>query len=178
MLAAWLRAYSGNGCFIRLWGNYTMIHLLFLPGKNMRFVWSAELETGVRSIDRQHEELVGMLNELQDAHAAGSAQAVLNDVLRRLDAYIAFHFATEEALMADLPPQIAHAEEHLQQHRLFIEQVTQLRQQALNAAPETMGQLVDYLTDWLYEHILKTDRKLAALLNARVAQSKESARGN
>ena len=171
-------AFAGNVRFIRPCEIYTMIHVLFLGGGSMRFVWSAELETGVRAIDLQHEELVGMLNELQDAHAAGSAQAVLNDVLRRLDAYITFHFATEESLMADLPPQVAHAEAHLQQHRLFIEQVTQLRQQALNAGPETMGQLLDYLTGWLYEHILKTDRKLAALLNARVAQSKESARCN
>jgi hemerythrin len=154
-----------------------MIHVLFFGGGNMRFVWSAELETGVRSIDLQHEELIGMLNELQDAHAAGSAQTVLHDVLRRLDAYIVFHFATEEALMADLPAHEAHADTHLQQHRLFIEQVSALRQQALSDGPQAMGQLVDYLTGWLYDHILKTDRKLAALLNARAAQQQDSERG-
>ena len=47
----------------------------------MRIRWSSDLETGVRAIDRQHEELIGMLNELDAAHADGCAQAVLDDVL-------------------------------------------------------------------------------------------------
>lgn len=138
----------------------------------MRLVWSAELETGVRVIDRQHEELVAMLNELDEAYAAGSSPTVLDDVLKRLDAYIAFHFATEESLLAELPRNESHTVEHLHQHRAFIERVALLRERALADGQKTLGELVDYLNGWILEHILKTDRKLAALLNARAAEKR------
>ena len=32
-----------------------------------------------------------------------------------------------------------------------------------------METLIDYLNEWLYQHILKSDRELAALLNRKQA---------
>ena len=111
----------------------------------MRIRWSSDLETGVRAIDRQHEELIGMLNELDAAHAGGCPQSVLDDVLQRLGTYVIFHFGTEEALMAGL------------------------RAQGADNGRQTMETLIDYLNEWLYQHILKSDRELAALLNRKQA---------
>ena len=119
----------------------------------MRIAWSRELETGIRTIDLQHEELIGMINELDDASLARRGQIVLEDVLQRLGNYVTFHFTTEEALMA-----------------LFIEQIGRLRAKAESERDETMSELVSFLNNWLYEHILKTDRKLGALLNGQLAQ--------
>lgn len=135
----------------------------------MRIRWSSDLETGVRAIDRQHEELIGMLNELDAAHADGCAQAVLDDVLQRLGTYVIFHFGTEEALMAGLPHNEAHARQHRQEHAAFIDKVTGLRAQAVDNGRQTMEALIDYLNEWLYQHILKSDRELAALLNRKQA---------
>lgn len=142
----------------------------------MRITWSVELETGIRSIDLQHEELIEMINELDDAHLAGQSQHLLDDVLQRLGSYIAFHFSTEEALLNNLPGADGHAEEHRKQHRIFIEQVAALRQTAGHDARQAMNELVAYLNDWLYEHILKTDRQLGALLNGRTAILREQRR--
>jgi hemerythrin len=139
----------------------------------MRITWSTNLETGIRSIDLQHQELIGMLNELDAAHTAGGDQALLADVLQRLDAYVAFHFGTEESLMASLPRTEQHTEEHLRQHYAFIEQLHQMRALAKQENPQVMLALIDYLNAWLYEHILKTDRSLGALLNSQTAKSLE-----
>jgi len=136
----------------------------------MRIAWSSELETGIRTIDLQHEELIEMINELDDASLARRGQIVLEDVLQRLGSYVTFHFTTEEALMAGLPQAESHAAEHRQQHRLFIEQVGKLRAKAEHERDETMSELVSFLNSWLYQHILKTDRKLGALLNGQLAQ--------
>ena len=65
----------------------------------MRIIWGPELQLGHRVIDSQHEELINLLNELNDAVAAD--HLILADVLRRLDAYVLFHFSTEESLMND-----------------------------------------------------------------------------
>lgn len=140
----------------------------------MRIVWSSELETGVRTIDLQHEELIGMINELDAAQRAGSNRALLNDVLQRLGSYVTFHFMTEEALMAGLPKTEKHAREHLNQHRLFVEQLAAMRAKAETEFDGTINELADFLNSWLYDHILKSDRQLGALLNGQVAQSRPS----
>jgi hemerythrin len=135
----------------------------------MRIRWSSDLETGVRAIDRQHEELIGMLNELDAAHAGGCPQSVLDDVLQRLGTYVIFHFGTEEALMAGLPHNEEHARQHRHEHAGFIDKLTGLRAQAVDNGRQTMEALIDYLNEWLYQHILKSDRELAALLNRKQA---------
>ena len=135
----------------------------------MRIRWSSDLETGIRAIDLQHEELIGMLNELDAAHAGGCPQSVLDDVLQRLGTYVIFHFGTEEALMAGLPHNEAHARQHRQEHAAFIDKLTGLRAQAADNGRQTMEALIDYLNEWLYQHILKSDRELAALLNRKQA---------
>jgi hemerythrin-like metal-binding protein len=141
----------------------------------MRIIWNSELETGVRTIDLQHEELIGMINELSAAHLAGHQPTLLNEILQRLDNYLHFHFRTEEALMANLPKSTPlnaqHASEHLQQHQTFIAQIAAIRARAEAENEGVQGELVDYLNAWLYEHILKTDRHLGALLNEQRAQA-------
>ncbi|MBS1131468.1 MAG: Hemerythrin cation binding region [Proteobacteria bacterium] len=138
----------------------------------MRIRWSSDLETGIRAIDLQHEELIGMLNELDAAYSGGCEQFVLESVLQRLGAYAEFHFGTEESLMATLPRSEQHAEEHLRQHRGFMEQLSRMRAASSQDAPQTMGILIDFLNQWLYEHILKSDRNLGALLNQKIANSR------
>lgn len=135
----------------------------------MRIRWSSDLETGVRAIDRQHEELIGMLNELDAAHTGGCPQSVLDDVLQRLGTYVIFHFGTEEALMAGLPHNEEHARQHRHEHAGFIEKLAGLRAQGADDGRQTMEALIDYLNEWLYQHILKSDRELAALLNRKQA---------
>lgn len=135
----------------------------------MRIRWSSDLETGVRAIDLQHEELIGMLNELDAAHAGGCPQSVLDDVLQRLGTYVIFHFGTEEALMAGLPHNEEHARQHCHEHAGFIDKLAGLRAQGADNGRQTMETLIDYLNEWLYQHILKSDRELAALLNRKQA---------
>lgn len=135
----------------------------------MRIRWTNELATGVRTIDLQHEELIGMLNELGAAYAAGQNLSVLDDVLQRLTAYTIFHFGTEEALMTSLKGR-PDFEEHCQQHRRFIEELSRMRDQSSADTAGAMKDLIDFLNAWLYEHILKSDRTLAACLNEQNAK--------
>lgn len=130
----------------------------------MRIVWSASLETGIRSIDLQHEELIDMLNELDAALDANRSQTMLDEILQRLGAYVTFHFGTEEAMIAGLRGADAHIEAHLQQHRSFVERIAAMREKAKSDGMQAMEELAVYLNEWLYEHILKTDRHLGALL--------------
>ncbi len=137
----------------------------------MRIVWGPELQLGHRVLDSQHEELVGLLNELDDV-LAGDAERVA-DALRRLDAYVLFHFGTEESLMLALqqPAQLA---AHRAEHRHFIEQLAVLNELAGSNPAEAVAQLADYLTNWLRDHILVSDRRLAQVLNQHAAAEQRS----
>ena len=137
----------------------------------MRISWNTNLETGIRSIDLQHRELIAMLNELDAAHNAGGNQSVLEDVMQRLGTYVVFHFATEASLMANLPHAEQHSQKHLRQHHDFIEQLHQFSTQAKQDGPLVTLAMIDFLNEWLYEHILKTDRALGALINHQTAKS-------
>jgi hemerythrin len=136
----------------------------------MRLIWNAELVTGVRQIDLQHQELIELINELESAHDRGQDDLALADVLPRLTSYALFHFGTEEGLMAKVAMNTAYAQTHLNEHRLFAEKVTQMKGASGESASQTVVQLLDYLTSWLFEHIMKTDKALAKLILTRPIQ--------
>ena len=58
--------------------------------------WSDALSVGVVEIDRQHQKLVTMINDLNDAMRAGKGKDALGKTIAELIAYAATHFKTEE----------------------------------------------------------------------------------
>lgn len=128
----------------------------------MPLEWNQGLATGIRQIDLQHQELIGMINELDAAQREASQARALEDVLPRLSGYVLFHFGTEEAMMDGLPGRPVHVDKHVREHRLFADKVAALRGQEPSAAE--LAAFVDYLKAWIVEHIMKTDRELASLI--------------
>ncbi|WP_371324270.1 bacteriohemerythrin [Dechloromonas sp. ZY10] len=124
----------------------------------MGLVWRAEMATGIRAVDLQHEELVAMINALAEAVVAQADSAALDALAQRLDAYIVFHFGTEENLMSTLPRGSEHVTLHRQQHREFVAELARLRQSG------AFRELLSYLENWIVAHIMKTDRALALQL--------------
>jgi hemerythrin len=131
----------------------------------MQLTWTAEMATGMRRIDLQHQELIALINALEEAHAAGDAAAALDEALPKLTAYVLFHFGTEESLMKNSGIAAEHFALHKQQHRDFAARVGALRARP-DAAAELPG-LIDYLKTWLVEHIMRSDRELVAILGPR-----------
>jgi len=126
----------------------------------MPLEWNQTLATGVRQIDLQHQELIGLINELEAAQDQGPDAVA--EVLPRLSAYVLFHFGTEESLMDGLPGRPAHVAKHQQEHRAFAAEVAALR--AGNPSTAELAAFVDYLKRWIVEHIMKTDQDLAKLI--------------
>jgi len=131
----------------------------------MDLKWTPAMSTGIRQIDLQHQELIDIINELEDAHLAGEQARALDEVLPRVSAYVLFHFGTEETLINGVPGAAQHIEKHIGEHREFAAEVA-----ALVALRDTPGATVDlapivaYLKRWLVGHIMHTDRELGALL--------------
>lgn len=126
----------------------------------MGIAWSSELETGIRRIDLQHEELVAMINAAEAACEKGDEAVALQEILPRLAGYVLFHFGTEEALF-DTGASHAHAVAHRNAHREFTARLGAMKAAAGNGTPGALAELIGYLREWLLNHIMVTDKELA-----------------
>jgi hemerythrin-like metal-binding protein len=114
--------------------------------------WTPALSTGIPLLDEQHQTIFRWLAELENATAE---QRTLFGAyaITRLQSYVRDHFSAEEALMraAGYPDLDRHVAEHEAFRRRLAE--LQLRAMVQDASSET----VEFLRDWLVNHIGKTD---------------------
>lgn len=132
--------------------------------------WNKELDTGVRSTDLQHRELIALINELATMQAAGYYTEALNEVLPQLKTHLQFHFSEEETLMHMLISEDDFEQQHRAQHREFSAHIEELQK---NRSPQNDAHiaeaLVQYVRVWMLEHIATTDRELGLRLLAQHA---------
>jgi len=118
--------------------------------------WSAEYETGIPLIDGDHQTLFATVNMLHDWDAEGKNHETLARAIDVLVMYVDRHFAREEALMEShgYPDLVA----HMAKHRRITEQVHGFRT-AFEENPDSleMEPFLEFVRDWLTNHILKTD---------------------
>lgn len=129
------------------------------------FVWDQRYSVEIAEIDRQHQQLFGMLNELYDAMQDGHGSEVIAKVLDRLLDYTAYHFAQEEKLF-DLyryPDEAAHRAEHAQLTR----QARALADRMKRGEGDVTVPTLKFLCDWLARHILGSDKRYAPFLAAK-----------
>jgi len=127
--------------------------------------WGAEYSVGISSIDAQHQKLVVLVNDLNDAMAQGKGKDVLEKILAGLVDYPKTHFAHEESLFKTYGYPEATA--HKMKHDDLTKKVLQF-QQDLNAGKAVMSvQIMSFLKDWLLNHIKGTDMKYSAFLKGK-----------
>jgi methyl-accepting chemotaxis protein/hemerythrin len=125
----------------------------------------AAMSVRVAEIDEQHKVLVSMINELNEAMRSGRGKDALGDMIRGLKDYAAFHFAHEEKLMGshDYPGLLAHKA----RHREFVKQVVDFERDFKSGRAALTMEIMQFLKDWLVEHIQGTDRSYSKHLNDR-----------
>lgn len=127
--------------------------------------WSEKMSLGVVVIDNEHKKLVRLVNELYDAIQAGRANDVLERVLDELVAYTKSHFRHEEELFsrAGFPDSAEHKREHDELTRRVLEIQAKVRA----GVHGTLSlEVMNFLKDWLIDHIQDRDRKYVAYLPA------------
>jgi len=131
------------------------------------FPWNRNFETGIPQIDEQHRQLVDLLNTLVSHLAYQSEAPELNLVFDRLRDYTAFHFQSEQAIWHKYFEGDPWEEWHRKSHDDFVAEVIRLR----NEDPDrpfdvVIEQIVTFLTHWLAQHILDSDKRLAKVVLA------------
>ncbi len=131
--------------------------------------WGPHLMVGFKPIDDQHEKLISLVNALDAGVRAGYSLNILGAVLDELIRYTEYHFTFEERLMDTY--RIAETEEHKAAHADLTAEVVAFRDRFLDGGGNAAMPLLRFLRDWLENHILKTDKNLAAALIAQGASA-------
>jgi hemerythrin-like metal-binding protein len=127
-------------------------------------VWNDTFVAGVPEIDEQHMILVDLLNRVRVKLLPEPDNKEMERIILDLLSYALYHFEMEERLMDEYGygsgrPQEANA--HLEQHRFFSEKVVSVRNALISGEEISAEELLRFLSQWLVDHILKTDFKLA-----------------
>jgi len=125
-----------------------------------RMHWDERVSIGVPEIDRQHQILFSVINQLMGLHEEGATDTF--DILEQLTHYLNYHFHTEHTLMLGLD--YPDFQEHSASHQNFIDRVLGFLDDYEHSKMPPPRDLLAFLHEWFIQHILQTDRRLGAFL--------------
>jgi len=132
--------------------------------------WSSEFETGIKAIDSDHQLLFEEIKELAVALVKKDSETAVDQAIKCLENYVHEHFSREETFM--LSAGYPKVEEHIRSHRALTRKVALLRRLNRDDTVEIDPvKLTVFLSDWLSNHILKTDMAYVPYLHGTAADS-------
>jgi len=127
--------------------------------------WSENLSVKVDEIDRQHQKLIAMINDLDDAMGKGKGKDVLAKIVSGLVDYTRSHFSLEEKYFAQYG--YSDADNHIKEHRLFIDKVSDFKKKFETGRIGLTTDIINFLSDWLKKHIMGTDKKYSQFFSEK-----------
>ena len=122
------------------------------------------MSIGIDEIDEQHKVLIEILNDVYDTVNTGvKDDKRLKKIVDGLLRYVNFHFVTEEMKMIKV--NYADYKTHKAQHDAFVEKAMEFQAAFREGSSQLPEMMMDFLKDWLINHIQGTDRKYVPYFN-------------
>ncbi len=116
--------------------------------------WNDGLSLGVKVIDDDHKKLLSIIDELSIAINSNKTKEVINDIFDDLEKYVIEHFHREESFLRQ--HNLSQLDDHIATHNSFVVKISELKAKSLKDNFNAQD-VVLYLIDWLFEHILIED---------------------
>ena len=129
-----------------------------------RIEWNEEFSVGVAEIDAQHQQWIALINNLHDV-LMGEADEEQFSVKSCLDAMVEygnFHLGFEEKMLAEAGYPLL--DRHRVEHEKFRTRLGELVQAEDEGRALLNTEVMNMLTSWLKDHILKSDMAYRDLL--------------
>lgn len=126
--------------------------------------WDEKYSVGIQVIDNQHKTMFSTINKLIDVVGNDPDESELKEIIQYLLEYKRLHFATEERYFEQ-----AHyvgALEHVEAHKKFGEKLAEIQEKCGGDMVMLTFELVDFLEDWLIDHLMDMDQKYKEPLQA------------
>ena len=124
--------------------------------------WGPKLSLGITEIDNQHKVLVDLINRLYRAMKQRSGHQVIDEILSELTEYTKYHFGFEEKQFKKY--RYPEREGHMEIHKGLVSKIVDFKNQVKGGKAAVSMDLMDFLVDWLQNHILKVDREYVPFL--------------
>jgi len=125
--------------------------------------WRPEYETGIASIDHEHQEIINRLNRLLIAAEEGGSKEGTLAELGEIYAWISAHFALEEQIMRN--KKYDQYDDHKDDHERLLDDISSILMDFENGS---YGGLDDAfrsrLHNWFAEHFKSKDARLHRLI--------------
>ena len=131
---------------------------------NYLIAWQPEYSVGIDAIDRQHQALVDLIRQLQEAMQEGRGRAFQRTLIERLVAYTIGHFRFEEDFMRERGYESRAG--HIELHRVMTNQVRELQRKIQDGEAVSNAALMLFLRSWLTDHIMQHDQAYARAFRA------------
>lgn len=123
--------------------------------------WKNEYSINNKIIDEQHKKLVDLINQLHTAMSEGKGKDILGKILEELVSYTVFHFSSEEKFMKE--HNYSGYSLHKIEHDKLTKQVVEFQDNYKAGKSMVSQELMKFLKDWLVNHIIGSDKKLASI---------------
>jgi len=123
----------------------------------MKLQWEDKYSVGVEIIDDQHKTMFATINKLVDLLSTIPKKVEVDEIVVELVEYKKVHFATEEKYFDEFD--YKNSEEHKLKHREFNEKLEALVVKFGDDSISLSFALVDFLEDWLLDHLMTEDQK-------------------
>ena len=127
--------------------------------------WDESMSVNIAEIDQQHQQLIAIINDLFDAMTEGKGKDVLEEIVNGLISYTQLHFKTEEQYFDRFgyPDSNSHKIEHAD----FIQKISSFKEGVDRRQLGLSSEVLNFLSGWLKNHILKTDKKYSVYFNEK-----------
>jgi hemerythrin-like metal-binding protein len=125
------------------------------------YEWKPTYSVNVKRCDDDHKKLFALICDLRSAMKSGRGAQATDTIVAELESASVVHFKAEEALMERT--KYPCLESHRMEHRTFIDTLAQFRREGISAQPY---EVLNFMSNWLVNHIKRTDQQYSAHLNA------------
>ena len=129
-----------------------------------KIIWDDKFSVGIEWIDKQHRQIINMINTLLDNYnSLDSSSDQLHDLLNAMTGYFRNHFDNEEKFLKEIAfPEL---EKHNKLHFDYIDKTVDLNFDVMAKKDNISNEMMKFLIYWWKNHILIEDMKYKEYIN-------------
>ncbi|MDR3578593.1 MAG: bacteriohemerythrin [Oryzomonas sp.] len=125
-------------------------------------IWKPEYSVNREDLDHHHQEMFHILNSVYDNLMDSQELSFFLPSINRLSAIARYHLSLEEQCLREM--HVPDFDYHVAKHREFTESIEIIRNDYEDNYLEASKELIILLGEWLFNHVLKEDRKYSHMM--------------